>query len=648
MKPGFYRKIIYLLNALRRILLIFFILCNSHFSRAEELINDFHSDIIVKVDRSLEVRETIRVSVEGIKIREGIYRDIPVKIITPQGIKIRAKLIISRVLLDGKPEAWEISNHGKFERLKIGRKGVLLEHGSHTFTIVYNVSNQVKFSDDFNTINWNVTGGESGVTIQNASVRILLPAGAKVLQSAAYSGYPGDTSCDCTVGPVGKSTWEGYMTGPLYPSMNYRVSLNFSKGFILPQSPSDVKALIFSRRRIFYAGITGLLFTLLTYFVTWFFIGRNPFKGMIFPKFLPPSGLPADLCRVVYQQGYDKKAFTSAVIQLAVKGALTIRHTETGYMLLKAELQPGNLSFAETRIMNKLFSTGTTLTVTSENFKLFHEAIHFHENNLNRKFASLYFHMNRNWLLPGILVSFIVLAWMNAWIYSFNSDTFIGSLLIGAVYMGFGPVILMLFRRFRASGNAIRVLFLSAIMVALFFLSGSVIQFMSNTGLETYVDENVLLFYTGILLVLLFTGILFTGLIIPGHFQSQPLIRELEGLKLYIKENEQNRNVVKNYPDMTARHFENLIPYAIALDVETAWSLKFEKILNVTSASGYPITTWYSGPGKRFNGAEFGGEIGSAFNAALAISCFPAIEDDDLKISEPVYSAGDKEGITVN
>ncbi len=609
---------------LRRIIITIFIFCLYRYSLAEELINDFHSDIIVKVDRSLEVRETIRVVVEGIKIKEGIYRDIPVEMITPQGIKTRAPLTVSRVLLDGNPENYEVRNHGRFERIRIGTKGVLLEHGTHIFTLVYDIGNQVKLSDDFDAFHWNITGSESGVTIQNASVRILLPAGAKFLQTSSLSGYPGDSACNCTVGPAGKSTWEGYMTGPLYPSMSYTVSASFTKGFILPQSPDEVQALIFSRKRIFFAGLSGLVLSILTYFIAFYIAGRERLKsGMVFPKFSPPEGMPADVCRVFFKSGYDKKVFTAAIVQLAVKGALLIKRDESSFTLVKSELQPGNLSLTESGIMEKLFSNSASLKVSSYNFKPLFEALRFHEMKTYRKYGTINFHLSRKWIYPGIIISLATLVWMNLWIYSYNKDTFNASIIIDSGFILIIPFIMLLIMKLHFNGNAVRVLFFAALMLSIYFLSGFLIKIFNSSYLETFADQTVLLFYTGILMFMIFTGLLFSRTIIPKQFRNKSLLDHLEGLKLYLREIEQNKSLVKNYPDMTARHFENLLPYAIALDAERIWTGKFEKILTMTSASGYPVVSWYSGSEKEFKGTQFIEDISTTLNSALASSYFP-------------------------
>ena len=49
-------------------------------------------------------------------------------------------------------------------------------------------------------------------------------------------------------------------------------------------------------------------------------------------------------------------------------------------------------------------------------------------------------------------------------------------------------------------------------------------------------------------------------------------------------------------PEMSPRHYETLLPYAIALDVEKPWSRTFEKWLTAALAAGAATAAAYHGP----------------------------------------------------
>ena len=81
-------------------------------------------------------------------------------------------------------------------------------------------------------------------------------------------------------------------------------------------------------------------------------------------------------------------------------------------------------------------------------------------------------------------------------------------------------------------------------------------------------------------------------------------------------------------PEQTVEHFERLLPYAIALDVEKHWSERFETILaDAAEKDGYH-PTWHGGI---FQAASFGAmtnEFGRSLVAAPEVPAvvFPVVE----------------------
>lgn len=76
-------------------------------------------------------------------------------------------------------------------------------------------------------------------------------------------------------------------------------------------------------------------------------------------------------------------------------------------------------------------------------------------------------------------------------------------------------------------------------------------------------------------------------------------------------------------PEMSPRHFETLLPYAVALGVEKPWSLTFDAWLATALAAGaaaYAGPAWYHGGDFRPNriGADLGNLAGSLSNSFTA------------------------------
>jgi uncharacterized membrane protein YgcG len=507
---------------------------------------------------------------------------------------------------------------GTFKRIKIGQADILLNHGIHTYIIEYSIENQIRFFDGYDEIYWNVTGNEWNFAIQNASVKIVLPSGAEIIKSAAYTGYYGDKSNDSEGGITARGIWEGHTRNVLNPGMGYTVAVGFAKGIIKPPSVSDIKKETWIRDRIYYAGIAGVFLTIILYMLAWIIVGKDPRKGVIIPRFEPPSGFSPATCRSIFNMGYDKKAFTATLIGMAVKGALTIEKSDWSFILQKTITKPQSLIGVEVKILQKLFSTGNKLELKKSNYSNLKSALDYHESNVNSELSSIFFRLNRNWLSPGILSSILTILILWLWTYQYDSDSFIGMAITSMFLLFILPFLIFIINQFRAANGVIRIILSIVLFIILFFFSSMAITILYTLSEDAGINTSLIIFYLGTFIVLFFTGILFGYLIKAPTRKGRQLMDEIEGLKLYLGIAERDRLEMMNPPDQTPSHFEVLLPYAIALDVERNWAKRFEPILKQASASGQVVTSWYNGGIAEFNAIRFTSDIGSSFNSAIS------------------------------
>ena len=86
-------------------------------SAQAERILDFHSDIRVQGDSTMEVVETIRVVSAGNQIRHGIYRDFPTRYSDGLGNRYVVRLEVTAATRDGIPEVFRIEDHANGKRM---------------------------------------------------------------------------------------------------------------------------------------------------------------------------------------------------------------------------------------------------------------------------------------------------------------------------------------------------------------------------------------------------------------------------------------------------------------------------------------------------------------------------------------------------
>ena len=87
---------------------------------AEERILAWESDIRVRPDSTLEVRETLRVRAEGVGIRRGIFRDFPTVYTDSRGERMVTGFDVEGVTRNGRAEPWRLEKRANGVRIWIG------------------------------------------------------------------------------------------------------------------------------------------------------------------------------------------------------------------------------------------------------------------------------------------------------------------------------------------------------------------------------------------------------------------------------------------------------------------------------------------------------------------------------------------------
>src|SRR5882672_8857455 len=153
---------------------------------ARELrIEKFDSEIVVSPKGMIDVTETIQVQFIG--SWKGLYREIPVEYVTPQGLNYSLFLNVKRVTDEnGNSLKFETSRERHYRKLKIFVPGA--QDTRKTLAIEYTVSDALRFFEDHDEFYWNVTGDEWDIPVGNASATISLPVKAKNIRANIATG----------------------------------------------------------------------------------------------------------------------------------------------------------------------------------------------------------------------------------------------------------------------------------------------------------------------------------------------------------------------------------------------------------------------------------------------------------------------------
>ncbi|UCF88060.1 MAG: DUF2207 domain-containing protein [bacterium] len=576
-------------------------------AHAVEEILDWHSDILVNRDGSMVVSETIRVRAEGDQIRRGIYRDFPTIYKDRFGNKVVIDFGILSVKRDGQPESYHTENRSNGVRTYVGRQDVFLERGEYTYDITYRTDRQLGFFEDHDELYWNVTGNGWDFPILKASATVALPE-AVPAQSLMMEGY---------TGPQGSReqalTWEVTGTGQVrFEStriLNRRegltIVLGWPKGYVAEPGRGEKAArFLFDNTGVAIA-LGGFILLLLYYYWAWRKAGKDPERGTVIPRFEPPDDLSPAAMRYIMEMGFDNRAFASAIINLAVKGYITI-HEEDGilgfgevYTLKRAEGEPKvPLSRGEQKVARKLFpGNSKTLKLEKKNHQRVSGAIEALKDLLSADYQKAHFLNNKGYFGMGIVLSLCVLA----------AAAFSG----GGTQTGPPPLFIIMW----LTPWSVATFFLWATRR---FLMAAVFTFFLVSASGMFAATASLTLVAGILAMVVL-NILFYKLLKAPTNLGRRIMDRIEGFRMYLATAEEHRLEKLHPPEKTPELFERYLPYALALEVDQEWSEKFAGVLARAAAEEQYSPRWYHGHHwDGMHSGRFASSLGSSLSSAVS------------------------------
>lgn len=495
------------------LLLCFFIAPVILFSQTEKILR-YHTDIEVNFDRSIDVIESIQVYAAGDRIKRGITRNL-LNTRSFNGKTMRVKYHIQEVLKNGIPEPY-LSKSGNGETiLYIGEEDVILSPGVYSYTIKYNVPNQIAFFEFYDEIYWNAIGQDVQFVIDSASCIVRLPEGVDMTQEYAYTGKYGSQEQDYSMVLKG-TAFEYKTTRSLQPGEGLSVAVGFEKGHLKPPS-------IFQKFGTLILILLGCLFLLPYYIQTWWKFGQDPATPASYPIWESPDGLSAASVNYIQKGRYQTASFTGSIIHLAVKGYLKIEEVADKGIIFKSKhfdllrLKDGDesLPLEEQKLMESLFISGDKVSIDGK-----------YESGIRKTYedhsASL----------------------------SFQHSDFINQ------------------------GNNTRLLWVP-ILVTLIVGAISAVTLASSPYAE-WINLTALLIFAPIAIL---GFILYVFLIRKPSIDKLDLRSRIAGFKMYLGLAEKDRLSLLNPPERTPEHFEDALPYAFALGIAHKWSEQFASIL---------------------------------------------------------------------
>lgn len=466
----------------------------------QERVLSFESVVAVQTDAVVRVHETIRVQVASGDMQHGLYRDFPVHYSTADGKKYDVSLTVLSVQRDGADAPYTIERESGMTRLAIGDDRTHIPTGVHVYSITYETDGYIRFLEDTDELQWSVTGNHWQYATDTVRATLLLPDSARVVQSSAYVRNSEGAE---TPHAFEDSTVTVVLVTNLDAKEEFVLQSSWEKGIIAEMREAQQRALFWKNNFEYVVGGIGILLVFI-WLCTFWLRGFHQESGEITVQSTIPKGLSPAAVRVVNRMGYDRKTMATALISMAVKGALSIENKAGKKMLLHKNADANNALTADEELLHKaLFAKGDTAILQAEQKEHVRYSESVLQQALQRQCEHVYFRTNTRALWGGIALSCIV----------------VGSLLI--------PVV---------SGMA--------------SIPFRIVPFVL------------------VLLVLGAQNVWFYRLLKVPTERGRALRDHIEGLRHFIMG---EKEVGKDAVPMTVEHFEQYLPYALALDVEHLW-----------------------------------------------------------------------------
>ena len=576
-------------------------------SFAEERIRQFQSDVTVMPSGTLTVTETITVVAEGNKIKRGIYRDFPTEYRDHNNRKRKVGFQLLNVTRDGHPEAHHTENLSNGVRIYIGQHDKFLSPGEYRYTLTYQTNRQLGFFSDHDELYWNATGNDWDFKIDEAAVTIALPQGipSHQIQATGYTGPTGSRDRDYRSTIASNATISFTTNVALPPGAGLTVVVGWPKGYV--SEPSNQERLGFWVRDnpVEVLGWPGTLLVFAYFLFAWHRVGRDPSGGTIIPRFEPPEGLSPAGVRYILKMGFDSRAFSCALISLAVKQRIHINEQADGKTVIQRDDDGSmdSLSFGEKALYTKLLGHSASLELDNAHHRTIGAAKELLKSRLADEYHGQFFFRNRKWLIPGLALSFLIIA----------AITFVDSapvMLIGIPLFIAGIFVTWVVRLWQRGKR-----WTASILAVVFSFSGLI---NLTIAFDTASSELAL---TLLLASLVAINLVFYFLLKAPTRLGREVMDEIMGFKKYLATAEKNRLETLGSIDQQLLIFEKYLPYALALDVAQEWSENFSETLEQAAQEPgrHYRPRWYTGHSwEPSRPARFGDTLGRTLSSTVA------------------------------
>lgn len=327
----------------------------------------------------LKVTEKIVAQFPNFDQNHGILRALP-ESYQKHGLEVQVQSVKNQ---NGNKWDYSTSSDNGNLVLKIGDPDKYVK-GEQTYVIEYTMRGVIMDTKDGQEFYWDVNGDQWQQPIQRVEATLHIPADiATNVQSPSrcYTGTFGakESACDIYYSyDQGKGriiNVKTHLNRQLQPGETMSIEFGFVGGTFAPYKPSARQITSWVMSGLAAAGVP--LVTLAILWRNYLRSGRDPKgKGVIVPQYLPPKGVSVLGASVVLNEGFQSKAASATIIDLAVRHYLKIFETQKEGLLKSKDYEielvrvPDDLDANEQSVITMLFkdagaALGSRVSMTS-------------------------------------------------------------------------------------------------------------------------------------------------------------------------------------------------------------------------------------------------------------------------------------------
>ena len=598
---------------------------NSHSyaqSSQGEVITNFHADIEVQQNGDLIVTETISVIAQQQKIKRGIFRVFPLTFIDDKGEIQKVGFKILSITRDGEPDSYHHEWSSAWVRTYIGREDYYLKPGAHTYEIKYWTDRQIRFFNEHDELYWNVTGNGWDFPIDAASASVSVAEGGLITDVNFFTGPAGSTDqyADARVSADQRSAYYSAITR-LAKNEGLTVVAKLAKGTV--DAPSGKQNFSWFMRDFGHIVVAGLtLFVISIYYLLmWLRIGRDPTGHTVVPRWDLPDGMSPALVNYIHNKGLSDEGLAAAILSLAVKGLIVIDNAGKKFHITKTDAKPAEpLPRGEEVIHNRLIAN-QTFKFTKTNGRSVARLRSSFRKVLENEHRGVYYKHNSLWVALGVVLSIAGL--IATMIYNSLGIALLIPLIpitiVGFVIMS--PILSTVRNLKRSDGLASKIFSVIGVGFGIAIALGVVGSFIAEF-IELFENSDLSIFIGLIIAIAAVNGLFYFLLGAPTKIGVKKNA-EVEGLRTYLKYAEEDRMNRRDAPEMSPQHFEKLLPYAVALNVEKPWSQAFDTWLASAASASVASTYQPHWSSRRYGHGDIRdgfGNIGNSIASSVASS----------------------------